>query len=290
MTGYTKLFSSILGSTVWREPAPTKVVWITMLAAKDLYGEVEASIPGLAHLSGQSIEETETALATFLAPDPYSRTREHEGRRIEVIEGGWYILNHDKYRDKMSPEDMKAKAAIRQARFREKHKVTPQRDASVTCNANNDIQKQTQKQKQKQSQKANPPAASAAARGLCARLSLTGDRNATRLHEAIALEAVNSSQTEEEVADRFFDAWEHYRKNYFDPHFKIKLAVTFFEDGVWKDTDKMAGWSYKPTNVQSEQKPTKKECRCYVDGNGRERICPDCEDKNKAAKGRKKAK
>jgi hypothetical protein len=145
MTGYTKVFNSILCSTVWREPAATKVVWITLLAMADRHGEVQASIPGLANLSGQSIEETEAALATFLAPDPYSRTPEHEGRRIEAIDGGWYILNHGKYRERMSEEDTKERNKIRQARFRERHKVTQERYENVTgvtCNASNDIHTQ----------------------------------------------------------------------------------------------------------------------------------------------------
>jgi hypothetical protein len=38
------------------------------------------------------------AITTFLSPDPDSRTPEHEGRRIEVIDGGWRLLNHEKYR------------------------------------------------------------------------------------------------------------------------------------------------------------------------------------------------
>lgn len=48
MSGYTKLFSSIIDSTIWRESKETKIVWITMLAKADRYGVVEASLPGLA--------------------------------------------------------------------------------------------------------------------------------------------------------------------------------------------------------------------------------------------------
>jgi hypothetical protein len=50
------------------------------------------------------LEECEHALGTFLAPDPYSRTRDHEGRRIEQIDGGWRLLNHAKYRDMQDAE------------------------------------------------------------------------------------------------------------------------------------------------------------------------------------------
>lgn len=132
MTGYTKLFGSILGSTIWREDPATKVVWVTMMAMADQDGIVEASVPGLAHLAGVTVEETESAVAKFLSPDPHSRSPENEGRRIEPVDGGWRLLNHSKYREKMSLDDIRERARIRQQRFRDKHSVTPKRDASVT--------------------------------------------------------------------------------------------------------------------------------------------------------------
>jgi hypothetical protein len=96
---YTKLFSSICESTVWAEPLATRVAWITMLAMADRQGRVWASVPGLANRARITIEQTETALARFMAPDRYSRTPDNEGRRIEPIDGGWRLLNHEKYRD-----------------------------------------------------------------------------------------------------------------------------------------------------------------------------------------------
>lgn len=94
---YAKLFSSITNSTVWGESSPTRVVWITMLAMKRKDGCVYSSIPGLARVANVSRKECETALAAFLAPDADSRTKDHEGRRIEEIDGGWVILNAKKF-------------------------------------------------------------------------------------------------------------------------------------------------------------------------------------------------
>jgi hypothetical protein len=107
MTGYTKLFGSIVASTIWREAKETKIVWITMLALADQYGIVSASIPGLADLSKVTIEECEASLAKLMSPDPYSRSKENEGRRIEEVDGGWRILNYVKYRQLWSDEDRK---------------------------------------------------------------------------------------------------------------------------------------------------------------------------------------
>lgn len=117
---YTKLFSSILTSTIWREDKATKVVWITMLALADKNGEVQGSIPGLAHLAGVTTEECEVAIKKFLSPDKHSRTKDDGGRRVEEIDGGWSILNYEKYRRMASLDEAKEKNAERQRRFREK--------------------------------------------------------------------------------------------------------------------------------------------------------------------------
>ena len=127
---YTKLFQSIVTSSIWTEDDKTRIVWITMLALADRHGEIQASIPGLARVSGVSIADTEGAIAKLLAPDPYSRTTDDEGRRIEKIEGGWALLNHAKYREMASDDDRKTKAAVRQKRFRDKE--SRNNNASVT--------------------------------------------------------------------------------------------------------------------------------------------------------------
>jgi hypothetical protein len=69
-----------------------------MLAMADRNGRVWGSVPGLANRARIPLEDARVAITTFLSPDPDSRTPEHEGRRIEVIDGGWRLLNHEKYR------------------------------------------------------------------------------------------------------------------------------------------------------------------------------------------------
>lgn len=96
---FTKLFSSITESTVWGESHATRIVWITMLAMADRRGRIAASIPGLANRARVTLEEAEHALGRFLAPDKYSRTPDNDGRRIEPIDGGWKLLNYEKYRE-----------------------------------------------------------------------------------------------------------------------------------------------------------------------------------------------
>jgi hypothetical protein len=119
---YTKLFSSIVTSTIWTEDDKTRIVWITMLALADKNGEVQASIPGLARIAGVSVSDCETAIGKFLSPDPYSRTTDDEGRRIEPIEGGWVLINHAKYREMASRDEQREAETKRKRRYREQLK------------------------------------------------------------------------------------------------------------------------------------------------------------------------
>jgi hypothetical protein len=93
-----------------------------MLALADKHGEVMASIPGLSKVAGLSIELTEKSLEKLLSPDPYSRTPDEEGRRIQVIDGGWLVINYAKHRRKASVDEERERAKERQQRFRDKNK------------------------------------------------------------------------------------------------------------------------------------------------------------------------
>jgi|SRR3990167_7340905 len=122
MAGYTKLFNSILASTIWEADMPTRIVWITLLAMADKDGIAEASVPGLATFARVSREECERALAHLMAPDKDSRSKEHDGRRIEAIDGGWRLLNHAKYRAKLNADERREYLRVKQQEYRRKQK------------------------------------------------------------------------------------------------------------------------------------------------------------------------
>ena len=130
MSGYTKLFNSILASTVWREPMEVRIVWITLLAMADKDGIAEASIPGLADFARVSVDATREAIQRLSSPDPDSRSQEFEGRRIQSIDGGWLLLNHAKYRAKMSLDERREYNRVKQQQYRERQKM------SLTVNHN----------------------------------------------------------------------------------------------------------------------------------------------------------
>ena len=107
MPTFTKLFSDIVTSSLWSEDDKTRLLFVTMLAICDQHGEVYAALPGLARVANMDLPACEAAVAKLESPDPYSRTKEHEGRRIEKIDGGWRILNYRKHRMRGAGEDRK---------------------------------------------------------------------------------------------------------------------------------------------------------------------------------------
>ena len=126
MAGFTKLWSTIVHSTVWQEALHVKVTWITMLALADSTGYVGASVPGLASAAGVTLEQCEESLEKFKAPDPYSRTKDHEGRRIVEEEGGWRILNYAKHRAARAEEERRMQNREAQRRHRAKKALSPE--------------------------------------------------------------------------------------------------------------------------------------------------------------------
>jgi hypothetical protein len=124
--GYTKLFADIITSTIWQEPNDCRVLWITMLAQKEKDHVCRATVPWLAKTANISVEDCEKYLEQFQHPDPYSRSQEHEGRRIEKHAEGWFILNGAKYQAKLSAENRKEQ--VREAVQRHRQNGLKKRD------------------------------------------------------------------------------------------------------------------------------------------------------------------
>ena len=120
---YNKLYTKILDSSIWLEPNPTRIVWITFLAAMDEDGFAQfSSVRNLANRAMVTPEEAEAAVATLEAPDAESASKDHEGRRIERVPGGWMILNAGLYRDIVTRTEKLRLNRERVARHRAKKK------------------------------------------------------------------------------------------------------------------------------------------------------------------------
>lgn len=123
MSGWTKLFSSIVTSSIWVEDDALLRVWIALLATADAEGIVEGSIPGFANLARVTADQMRAAVLKLASPDPDSRTPDYEGRRIETIEGGWRILNYKTYRERGQAKDGSKAPAMRAYRLRKRHEA-----------------------------------------------------------------------------------------------------------------------------------------------------------------------
>jgi hypothetical protein len=125
---YSKLFSSILDSSIWLEDDSTRIVWLTFLAAKDGEGFARfAAIENLARRANVSIEKATHAVEVLEAPDVNSSSQAHDGRRIERVPGGWMVLNAKIYDDMVRRDDERAatRERVRIHRDRKRQGVDP---------------------------------------------------------------------------------------------------------------------------------------------------------------------
>lgn len=95
---YTPLDADFLTSTLLKEGPDVVSVFALIMASTNKLGEsgMEASIA--ASLLRISDERAEAAFKILAAPDPRSRNRAHDGRRILPRENGrWFLVSHEKY-------------------------------------------------------------------------------------------------------------------------------------------------------------------------------------------------
>src|SRR5215469_2514295 len=126
---YNKLFTKILDSSVWLEDLPTRIVWLTLIAAMDQDGFAQfAAVGNLANRARVSVKEAKAAIAKLEGPDAESSNQDYDGRRIERVPGGWMVLNAKAHQEMVT-------AAIRREQTRErvrKHRSRKAGNASVT--------------------------------------------------------------------------------------------------------------------------------------------------------------
>lgn len=128
---YNKIFAKILDSSIWLEPDATRIVWLTCIAAMDEDGFVQfASVTNLARRANVSLKAALAAVARLESPDPESSDPDHDGRRLERVQGGWLVLNAAKYRELVTRAVSREQTRQRVQRFRARRKR--ESNASVT--------------------------------------------------------------------------------------------------------------------------------------------------------------
>jgi hypothetical protein len=94
---------------------------------------------------GIPVKDCAAAFDILQSPDPESRSLDHEGRRIERVDGGWKILNYNKYRSKRDADSRREQTREATRRWRDRAAAgEPPVSTGEQCEPK-------QKQKQKQS-------------------------------------------------------------------------------------------------------------------------------------------
>lgn len=148
---YTPVSRRLLDSSVWEADPTVRVLWVTMLiiaSEPGRRGTVDMTLRALAGRACLTVEQTRAALDVLAAPDLNSRSREHEGRRVALLDAhrdwGWRLLNWPSY----EADRARMLAASRQARFRATTKRVQRKTAlrTVAC----DIEKEEEKEEERE--------------------------------------------------------------------------------------------------------------------------------------------
>jgi hypothetical protein len=117
---FTKLDSNIVQSSIMLEKAEVFKLWIVLLATCESDGISRVSPVFLSSVCHFSIKDTLEYLSVLESPDELSRSLNNEGRRIKRVDGGYEIINYQKYRDFCYSS---SSSAVRQRKHRKS--VTP---------------------------------------------------------------------------------------------------------------------------------------------------------------------
>lgn len=140
---YTPLFDTLTTGTLcgkW----PDIGLWPVVLSLANRYGEIDTTPHFLASVTGLPLEEVIACMERFCQPDEHSRTVEHEGRRLALIDPrrswGWRVLNHAKYREKARLYARDQRRAAEQAQQRasapEDSRFPPESPENTPSNVN----------------------------------------------------------------------------------------------------------------------------------------------------------
>lgn len=125
---FAKVFTQIFDSSI-AEDYKTRHVFEDMLKLADVDGVVDMTAEAIARRTNVPIELVTIALEKLAAPDPHSRSKEYEGRRIIPVDEqrswGWIIVNYTYYRNLRDEEARRSYYRSYMKEYREKKAKTP---------------------------------------------------------------------------------------------------------------------------------------------------------------------
>jgi len=140
---YVKLFNQILTSSIANDRR-LRHFFTDLLLCADARGLVMMTPQAISRVTGADMDEVSWGLAELEKPDPFSRTPDMDGRRIERLGGvgyGWRIINYEQYRGFKDADQLREATRIRVARHRAKEAESTKKPVkrNVTRNACNSI-------------------------------------------------------------------------------------------------------------------------------------------------------
>jgi hypothetical protein len=128
--GYTPAFDSIYTGTLYGK-WPAAAVWASLLPLIDVRGEINLSHEAIAGVTGWPIDLLRAGIDALCQPDPRSRSKAEDGRRLVLIDPnrdwGWRAVNVGLYRAKAAGANQIAdgRNAEKVRRYKERHRKTP---------------------------------------------------------------------------------------------------------------------------------------------------------------------
>jgi hypothetical protein len=96
---YAKLFDTMYTGSMYGAGLHVFALWPWILAHKDENGNVEVNPAFVAPQLGCVAQQLRDALDYLMQPDPNSRTKEEDGRRlVKVSQFGYHVVNNEKYK------------------------------------------------------------------------------------------------------------------------------------------------------------------------------------------------
>lgn len=132
MQRYAPIFSQIVDSSLWEEPPHVRILFITLLVLQDHDHIVRVQDHHLRRMANLSDDEVLESLRVLSSPDTRSKIPQpFDGRRIERVEGGWKILNGEKYQTAMMLLNKRSKWAAKKRAQRSRRSLPSNGPVSV---------------------------------------------------------------------------------------------------------------------------------------------------------------
>jgi hypothetical protein len=139
---YGKIFESMYEGSMYGAGTAVFAVWPWVIAhAYD--SRVEINPKRLADTLGATVDEVEKAIAFLSSPDPQSRWKEHDGRRLlKEGEFQYFVPSWEHYRKIRDNDARREYNRVAQAKWREEQKARPRRKTQKQVRAENEAREE----------------------------------------------------------------------------------------------------------------------------------------------------